>query len=782
MRNLFLLLFLFALPFQVHAQWKQHPLNYNYTRHPDFFIPVALHFSDTANGFILNDAAMLQYSNHSWHAVNPNTEDPFTYTNIFTLNPYNTYLCSYDGKIARYNGDSLQVLYTDPGSETAGPPVLNTIFMTDSAEGWAAGNNGALIKIDGDNFEKDSISNTYHFKDIYFDRHDHGWMIGYQETNFGNVGVVCEYKDHHWLVNTFLDEMLYDIEFSSPDSGFIAGEQGIYRYNKDVNEWETENIPDYYRQLHLSLLNDGYGISVSDNSRNLVYQNGVWSDGPVAEVSDLLSVQTTGIGKAWAISQIGNNNPENFNEGKIQLMNDNGWTSYPSADLDSTSVQPVEYAITNITALNRKQVWLNGQYLHLPENADWYDTIPTLANDNFTNASKMFSDSFGLGINGDLQEWNGVSWINKHLDVPNPDTSFVNLTMQVFDDTSAFICRQYLVWATGEIRSSVAKYDYPTNSLYDNTLLDTRAIFGIHFSDKTHGWCVGDSGLLARYTADHWSMLPPVSDKRLSGVFSVDSLNAWAVGNGGTLLHFQNDEWIQESLPTEQNLFSVFFTDSTHGWIAGDSGLVYHYDGSNWQRDTTIATTQTLYTVYMIDSTYGFVGGDNGTLLHYIQKNDTIIINPPPPAMICENGNTYFVYSPGGTEYAFQWQIDTGNGFENLVEDAIYSGVLTDTLRIAVLPDSFYGYRFRCIASKNGIDSVGETQEIIFKNKWLGTIDSSWENAANWSCGAVPGPNTNVEIQEGTIVISTMVAIRSLALSPGVAVTISESGGLTILK
>lgn len=782
MRKACTLIILLFFAVNLQAQWHPLALNYTYTKRPDFFVPQALHFSDTAHGFILNDATLLQYKDQLWRMTKKNDSDLFTYTNLFTVDPANTFLCSYDGKIAKYDGDSLSVIFRLPPKEDSTYPALNTIFMVDTREGWVAGDSGVIIKIENDTIEKDILSVYQNFKDIYFDRPDHGWMIGYQLTDFGSVGVLYEYIDHHWTLTTYLDEMLYDIEFSSSGIGFITGEYGIYRYNQELNEWQPENIPNYYRQFHLSLLNNEYGISVSDNGRNMIYENGNWFDAPAATVSDLFSIKTTGPGKAWAISQIGNNDPENLNEGKIQLLDNGNWSAYSSSNLDSVSVVPVDYAITNLTGIGKKQLWVNGLYLLLPPEKNWFDTVPTLPGESFTNVAKMFSDSFGLGINGNLVEWNGHSWINKNIDAANPDTSFVNLNMQVFDDTTAFIGRQYLVWTSGEIRTSIAKYDYSSNSLLGSTDLDSRLPFGLHFSDKRNGLCVGDSGLLAKYQDDTWNILPNVTENRLNAVFMPDSVNAWVVGNAGTLLKFHENEWVKLPLPTEQNLLSIYFTDSLHGWIAGDSGLVFKYNGDSWQKDTTITTTSNLYAIYMADSTFGFAAGDNGTLLQYIQKKDSIIIQPATEKRICESGSTYFNYNPQGLHYVYQWQVDMGNGFENLDNNNVFSGVASDTLRIANLLPEFYGYKFRCIASYDGVDSIGTIEELLFKNKWTGKSDSAWENPENWSCEMLPGRATDVIITAGNIVISSPVAIRSLTVLPGANITVAEGGGLEILK
>jgi photosystem II stability/assembly factor-like uncharacterized protein len=770
------LIFLFTA-FTASAQWKQVPLNYKYTKHPDFFVPAAMHFSDSANGFILNGGNLMQLKNQQWVPVNTGDPSAFSYTNIFTVNPQNTFLCGWDGKVAKFNGDSLEVLFTLNETE-ADNLALNTIFMIDSTHGWAAGENGTLVKIDGATHEMANLSAMYGFRDIFFDAPDHGWMIGYEQGHIDDEGVVFEYSQGAWNIHSYIDGQVYDIEFSSPGKGFITSAYDIYAFNSGDNEWQPENIAGYYQQYHLSMLNDAYGISVSDNNQNLVYENGVWQPAPAASVADLVSVKTLDNGAAWAISQIGNNNPQDLNDGKIQLMRQNEWSGYSMKYLDTVSVLPLNIAVTNITTVGKKNIWFDGQYLHVPYDKDWSDTTPLLISDTFCTVLKMFSPNFGLGLNGDLLEWNGQAWANKHIDpFQSPDTSITNICMQVFNDTTGFICRQYFAWSSGEIKNTIEQYDYQTNRLTESTVLDTRQAYAMHFSGKENGWCTGDSGLTARYADSHWEILPPVTTKRLTAVFTVNATMAWAVGDEGTLLKYNGAVWEQQPIPTIQNLHSIYFTDSTHGWLTGDSGLLFRYNGTEWLPDST-GTTEPLYSIYMVDSTYGFAGGENGLILQYVKPTPPA----PPVSKFCEFGNSYYVYQPEGTGYTYQWQADTGNGFENLSDDSLFSGTASDTLFINTVPSSFYGYKFRCIATIEGVDSVSNVQELKFINRWIGTVSKQWEDAGNWSCGTIPGENTDVLVEKGDIVLSSAAAIRSLAVLPGVNITIAEGGGLTILK
>lgn len=757
------------------AQWKPLALQYKHLKQPGFFVPLAMHFSDTSNGFICTSSLLLQHKDQQWQIVDTGPFEDYSYTNVFTVDSQHTFLCGFDGKFSRFNGQSLEILFQLPPTEFLNP-VLTCLYMADSSNGWVAGDAGILIKVENGSFTEYYQQDRFFFKDIFFDHPDHGWLIGYKQDDSGNEGIVLEYKNGRWDEHSHIDEALYDIEVSG-GTAFIAGEHDIYRFNLQDDEWQAENIPGYYHQFHISLLNEEYGMSVSDNSSNMLYENGQWSAAPVAPVSDLFSVQLTAAGAGWAISQAGTGNTDNFNEGKIQQLQQNSWNTYPLQHLDTLQLLPVNFAITNIAAVGRQHAWFDGQYVALPEQAPWPDTIPVLNSDSFCMASRMFSKEFGLGISGDLQEWNGLYWVSKNLDTPNPDSSISNIIMHVQDDTTAYVVRQILMWGSGEIKNAISQYDYLTNTIIATEYLDTRAILGIHFLDYRHGWCVGDSGLIAKFVDGHWQLQPPVTEKRLYRVWVTDTAEAWAVGDNGTLLRYDGTNWTAQTISTEQHLYSISFANRSNGWISGDSGLIFHYNGSEWLRDTT-TTTQSLYTIYAVDSLFGFASGENGTLLQMVKPAP---VSEAPLRRFCENGNTYFAFTsvPG---YDYQWQVDSGNGFEDISDDNIYSGSLSDTLWLKTMPPSFYGNQYRCIVTYEGVDSIGNVDTLKFVNRWLGGYSNNWEDPANWSCGELPGENTDVIIDHGELLLHTEIRIRSLTVTPNVHITLTEEAQLHILK
>ncbi|MFM2157357.1 MAG: hypothetical protein RL516_2106, partial [Bacteroidota bacterium] len=70
-----------------------------------------------------------------------------------------------------------------------------------------------------------------------------------------------------------------------------------------------------------------------------------------------------------------------------------------------------------------------------------------------------------------------------------------------------------------------------------------------------------------------------------------------------------------------------------------------------------------------------------------------------PSRTVCENDNCSFnVQSPGGSGlFTYQWQVDSGLGFVNVVNNFNYTGATTKTINIASCPANMNMFYYRCI-------------------------------------------------------------------------------------
>ncbi|MEO6670494.1 MAG: hypothetical protein ABIN36_13510 [Ferruginibacter sp.] len=82
------------------------------------------------------------------------------------------------------------------------------------------------------------------------------------------------------------------------------------------------------------------------------------------------------------------------------------------------------------------------------------------------------------------------------------------------------------------------------------------------------------------------------------------------------------------------------------------------------------------------------------------------------------------------------------------------------------------GVYTKTFPAPSGCDSIA-TLNLNVSNAdiWLGTVNSSWEEPANWSCG-VPGPTSDVIIDAGTVVIHANTTINSISLGPSANLTV----------
>lgn len=79
------------------------------------------------------------------------------------------------------------------------------------------------------------------------------------------------------------------------------------------------------------------------------------------------------------------------------------------------------------------------------------------------------------------------------------------------------------------------------------------------------------------------------------------------------------------------------------------------------------------------------------------------IATQPSNSTICSGSNTIFaIAATGTTGLTYQWQVNPGAGFSNLINTISYNGVTTNTLSITTAGTGFNGYQYRCVVS-NGI-------------------------------------------------------------------------------
>ena len=152
----------------------------------------------------------------------------------------------------------------------------------------------------------------------------------------------------------------------------------------------------------------------------------------------------------------------------------------------------------------------------------------------------------------------------------------------------------------------------------------------------------------------------------------------------------------------------------------------------------------------------------------------SILRNAIGEGKLCPGGSTTMITNTAGTVY--QWQVNTGAGFVDIVNSVNYEGSTTNVLTLSNIPSSWSAYEYRCV-----VDGVnGPVEKLKFINTW-DSGPGSWEAASRWSCGSVPDQYTDVVIVSGQVTINSNVTINTLTLNPGVTLTVKPGFTLTVL-
>jgi hypothetical protein len=153
-------------------------------------------------------------------------------------------------------------------------------------------------------------------------------------------------------------------------------------------------------------------------------------------------------------------------------------------------------------------------------------------------------------------------------------------------------------------------------------------------------------------------------------------------------------------------------------------------------------------------------------------------------AGICAGENITFNAGSPQANQVYQWQVNTGSGWTNISNGAVYSGVTTTALTLTAVPGNYEGYiyRMRYTFVPSGVFYFTDPYSFNMRNTWTGNGNGQWSNPLNWTCG-VPDQYTVVYIPFGTTnspVVSTNATCKNLIVEPGAVVNVTGTAKLTV--
>ncbi len=170
----------------------------------------------------------------------------------------------------------------------------------------------------------------------------------------------------------------------------------------------------------------------------------------------------------------------------------------------------------------------------------------------------------------------------------------------------------------------------------------------------------------------------------------------------------------------------------------------------------------------------------SGTL--YLHGGDKPIITNGVEQMICPGSSASFFWLGVGTGN-YQWQVDAGSGFVDITDNSIYSGTNSIFLQINNPPNSFAGYRYRVVYTRQNVKYYGALHILKIGTEWYGGYSADWHDPNNWYCGIVPDEFTDVIISDAGFwspIINANAVCRSLTIKEGKTVTVNGGFKLEI--
>ncbi|MCX6364154.1 MAG: YCF48-related protein, partial [Actinobacteria bacterium] len=152
-------------------------------------------------------------------------------------------------------------------------------------------------------------------------------------------------------------------------------------------------------------------------------------------------------------------------------------------------------------------------------------------------------------------------------------------------------------------------------------------LFALDFSDASHGWVAANDerypNARLEYTSDagaHWESQYTAARALLYSIDVVSDSEVWAAGGdpageAGMLVHGGLGGAWSAQWSGPQRLADVTMVDATHGWAVGDGGLILHTaDGSTWTPQAS-GVAFDLTAVSAVDDQTAWAVGDGETIL-----------------------------------------------------------------------------------------------------------------------------------------------------------------------
>jgi len=245
--------------------------------------------------------------------------------------------------------------------------ALNGVCLVSKKLGWACGNNGLLLKWDGDTWNKveTGLAKNENFLAVAFADENNGWIVG-------SHGTILSYKTGAWsLDDSQTQETLYGLAVTRSRTVWVTGSNGTLLTYNGVS----------WGKIDAGVKDDLYSVALSD-------QNNGWVVG---------------------------------NRGLILRYDGQKWTPYAAS--------PSTERLNSVSVVSDVQAWIVGAFgTILRYNGTTWNKMGTAFSgfDLFNIFMKNDSDGWATGQDGTLIYYDGSRWISHEKPKDKPSLNAVS--------------------------------------------------------------------------------------------------------------------------------------------------------------------------------------------------------------------------------------------------------------------------------------------------------------------------------------------------------------------
>ena len=155
------------------------------------------------------------------------------------------------------------------------------------------------------------------------------------------------------------------------------------------------------------------------------------------------------------------------------------------------------------------------------------------------------------------------------------------------------------------------------------------------------------------------------------------------------------------------------------GWVNCVNGALYSGALTNLLTITAAPATMNAYSYRCVATSNSCSAAVTSNAAVFVVNTAPNITTQPQPSTICQGANTSFSIVAGGTNITYQWQVNTGTGFANCTNGALYGGVTTNSLSLTAVTAGMNGYTYRCIVSGSYCSAATSNAVLLTVNPTL---------------------------------------------------------------